>query len=160
MNPVTQLMRLRQGNQPIERYVVDFIELAHLSSLDEVCLMIFFPWRAFRAAQLPYVTTWLWLDSWTLYWYCIANVWFPFHCGSGLYHTLSHFFGSLLRRLRLGFRLCIGSLLRRFRLGSLIRRLCLSPLFLSFLMDLALHPSPCSASAPPPSWILHLVCSC
>ncbi len=32
--------------------------------------------------------------------------------------------------------------------------LCLNPQSLHFHMDLALRPSPCSASAPPPSWIV------
>ncbi len=40
------------------------------------------------------------------------------------------------------------------RLGALACRLCLSPQSLHFHMDLALYPSPCSASAPPPSWIV------
>ncbi len=81
--------------------------------------------------------------------------------------------GLLSRLLRLGGLLsrllCPGGLLfRRFRpgpllgwfhsglllrLGALACRLCLSPQSLHFHMDLALHPSPCSASAPPPSWI-------
>lgn len=42
--------------------------------------------------------------------------------------------GPLLRRLCPGFLLCLGTLF------------CLSPLFLLFHMDLALHPSHCSAS--------------
>lgn len=37
-----QLMCLRQGGRPIEDYVMDFVELAHLTNMDEVCLMIFF----------------------------------------------------------------------------------------------------------------------
>ncbi len=35
-------MRLHQGERPIEEYVLDFIELSHSISLDEVCLMILF----------------------------------------------------------------------------------------------------------------------
>ncbi len=35
-------MFLRQGTNSIEDYVVDFLELAHLTHLDEICLMIFF----------------------------------------------------------------------------------------------------------------------
>ncbi len=59
--------------------------------------------------------------------------------------------GSLLR---LGSLLCPGFLLRRFCLGVLLGRLSLSPRSSRFHMDLALRPSPCSASAPPPSWIV------
>ncbi len=35
-------MLLRQGTRSIEDYVVDFLELAHLTHSDEICLMIFF----------------------------------------------------------------------------------------------------------------------
>ena len=35
-------MRLRQGDRPIEEYVMDFLELARLTGMDEQCLMIFF----------------------------------------------------------------------------------------------------------------------
>ncbi len=34
-------MLLRQGTRSIEDYVVDFLELAHLTHSDEICLMIF-----------------------------------------------------------------------------------------------------------------------
>ncbi len=42
MNPAVRMMLLRQGTRSIEEYVVDFLELAHLTQLDEICLMIFF----------------------------------------------------------------------------------------------------------------------
>lgn len=42
MHPVAEIMRLRQGNRPIEDYVTDFLELAYQTPLDEVCLMLFF----------------------------------------------------------------------------------------------------------------------
>ncbi|XP_058613324.1 uncharacterized protein LOC131528285 [Onychostoma macrolepis] len=42
---------------------------------------------------------------------------------------------------------------RLLRPGFLLCRLYLGPRSLRFHKDLALHPSPCSASAPPPSWI-------
>ncbi len=35
-------MLLRQGTRSIEDYVADFLELAHLTPFDEICLMIFF----------------------------------------------------------------------------------------------------------------------
>ncbi len=35
-------MVLCQGTRSIEEYVADFLELAHLTQLDEICLMIFF----------------------------------------------------------------------------------------------------------------------
>ncbi len=41
----------------------------------------------------------------------------------------------------------------RLHHGPLFCRSCLSPKVLHLYMDLALPPSPCSASAPPPSWI-------
>ncbi|XP_058628713.1 uncharacterized protein LOC131538698 [Onychostoma macrolepis] len=41
--------------------------------------------------------------------------------------------------------------------GFLLCRLCLGPRSLRFHKDLALHPSPCAASAPPPSWIIDYV---
>ncbi len=37
-----KMMFLRQGTHSIEDYVVDFLELAHLTHSDEICLMIFF----------------------------------------------------------------------------------------------------------------------
>ncbi len=43
---------------------------------------------------------------------------------------------------------------RLLRPGFLLCRLCLGPRPLHFHVDLALRPSPCSASAPPPSWIV------
>ncbi len=42
MDPAVRMMFLRQGTRSIEDYVVDFLELAHLTHLDELCLMIFF----------------------------------------------------------------------------------------------------------------------
>ncbi len=42
MNPAVRLMILRQGTRSIEEYVADFLELAHLTRLEELCLMIFF----------------------------------------------------------------------------------------------------------------------
>ncbi len=42
MNPAVRMMLLRQGTRSIEEYVADFLELAHLTRLDEICLMIFF----------------------------------------------------------------------------------------------------------------------
>ncbi len=42
MNPAVRLMLLRQGTRSIEDYVVDFLELAHLTHTDKICLMIFF----------------------------------------------------------------------------------------------------------------------
>ncbi len=42
MNPAAQIICLRQEERPIEDYVKDFINLAHLTSLDTVCLMIYF----------------------------------------------------------------------------------------------------------------------
>ncbi len=36
------MMLIRQGTRSIEEYVADFLELAHLTQLDEICLMIFF----------------------------------------------------------------------------------------------------------------------
>ncbi len=42
MNPAVKLMLLRQGTRSIEDYVVDFLELAHLTQTDKICLMIFF----------------------------------------------------------------------------------------------------------------------
>ncbi len=42
----------------------------------------------------------------------------------------------------------------RLHHGPLLCRSCLSPNVIHFYMDLARHPSPCSASAPPPSWIV------
>lgn len=42
MNPAAQLMCLHQGDRPIEDNVMDFVELAHLTSMDEMCHMIFF----------------------------------------------------------------------------------------------------------------------
>ncbi len=42
MNPAVKLMLLRQGTRSIEDYVVDFLELAHLTHTDKICLMIFF----------------------------------------------------------------------------------------------------------------------
>ncbi len=42
MDPAVRMMFLRQGTRSIEDYVVDFLELAHLTNLDELCLMIFF----------------------------------------------------------------------------------------------------------------------
>ncbi len=42
MDPVVKLMLLRQGTRSIEDYVADFLELAHLTQFDEICLMIFF----------------------------------------------------------------------------------------------------------------------
>ncbi len=42
MNPAVRMMLLRQGTRSIEEYVADFLELAHLTQLDEICLMIFF----------------------------------------------------------------------------------------------------------------------
>ncbi len=42
MNPAVRLMLLCQGTRSIEEYVADFLELAHLTWLDELCLMIFF----------------------------------------------------------------------------------------------------------------------
>ncbi len=82
--------------------------------------------------------------------------------GGLLYHLLHP--GGLLFRpglrfrsgslLRLGSLLCPGFLLRQFCLGVLLGRLSLSPRSSCFHVDLAFRPSPCSASAPPPSWIL------
>lgn len=72
-------------------------------------------------------------------------------CCGGYLHRL----GFLLHPGTLLCRLCPGSLLHWFRLGllllqlhpgSLLCWLCLSSLFLHFHMDLALYPSPCSAS--------------
>ncbi len=37
-----KMMFLRQGTRSIEDYVVDFLELAHLTQLDDLCLIIFF----------------------------------------------------------------------------------------------------------------------
>ncbi len=42
MNPAVRMMLLRQGTRSIEEYVADFLELAHLTQLDEICLMTFF----------------------------------------------------------------------------------------------------------------------
>ncbi len=42
MNPAVRMMLLRQGTWSIEEYVADFLELAHLTQRDEICLMIFF----------------------------------------------------------------------------------------------------------------------
>ncbi len=42
MDPAVKIMFLRQGTRSIEDYVVDFLELAHVTHLDEMCLMIFF----------------------------------------------------------------------------------------------------------------------
>ncbi len=42
MDPAVKMMFLRQGTRSIEDYVVDFLELAHLTHLDDLCLMIFF----------------------------------------------------------------------------------------------------------------------
>ncbi|XDV32515.1 hypothetical protein PO909_003309 [Leuciscus waleckii] len=45
MNPAVRIMRLRQGKRPIEKYVRDFIELANLTLMNYVCLMIFIFFR-------------------------------------------------------------------------------------------------------------------
>ncbi len=42
MDPAVKMMFLRQGTRSIEDYVVDFLELAHLTHLDDLCLIIFF----------------------------------------------------------------------------------------------------------------------
>ncbi len=42
MNPAVRMMLLHQGTRSIEEYVADFLELAHLTQLDEICLMICF----------------------------------------------------------------------------------------------------------------------
>ncbi|XP_016124022.1 uncharacterized protein [Sinocyclocheilus grahami] len=42
MNPAAQIICLRQGDRPIKDYVTDFVELAHLTGMDKVCLMILF----------------------------------------------------------------------------------------------------------------------
>ncbi len=42
MDPAVKMMLLRQGTRSIEDYVADFLELAHLTQFDEICLMIFF----------------------------------------------------------------------------------------------------------------------
>ncbi len=42
MNPAVRMMLLCQGTRSIEEYVADFLELAHLTQLVEICLMIFF----------------------------------------------------------------------------------------------------------------------
>lgn len=47
MNPAAQIMRLCQEDLPIEDCVQDFIELAYLTTLDTVCLMIFFLERGY-----------------------------------------------------------------------------------------------------------------
>ncbi len=68
--------------------------------------------------------------------------------------------GFLLCQLCPGLRLRPGFLLCRLRPGSLLClgalpcQLCLSSWPLHFHVDLALRPSPCSTSAPPPSWIV------
>ncbi|KAL0185364.1 hypothetical protein M9458_021061, partial [Cirrhinus mrigala] len=38
MDPASRLVRLRQGNRPIEQYVVDFCQLCHLVNLNDVAL--------------------------------------------------------------------------------------------------------------------------
>ncbi len=42
MDLAVKMMFLHQGTRSIEDYVVDFLELAHLTHLDEICLIIFF----------------------------------------------------------------------------------------------------------------------
>ncbi len=42
MDAAVKMMFLRQGTHSIEDYVVDFLELAHMTHLDEICLIIFF----------------------------------------------------------------------------------------------------------------------
>ncbi len=42
MNPAVRMLLLRQGTRSIEEYVAYFLELAPLTQLDEICLMIFF----------------------------------------------------------------------------------------------------------------------
>ncbi len=42
MNPAVRMMLLHLGIRSIEEYVADFLKLAHLTQLDEICLMIFF----------------------------------------------------------------------------------------------------------------------
>ncbi len=37
-----KMMFLHQGTRSIEDYIVDFLELAHMTHLDEICLLIFF----------------------------------------------------------------------------------------------------------------------
>ncbi len=41
-NPAVKMMFLHQGTRSIEDYIVDFLELAHMTHLDEICLLIFF----------------------------------------------------------------------------------------------------------------------
>lgn len=45
MDPAAvEIIHLHQGDLPIEDYVTDFVELAHLTSMDKVWLIFFLWW--------------------------------------------------------------------------------------------------------------------
>ncbi len=82
MNPAVRLMLLRQGTRSIEEYVADFLELAHLTRLDELCLMIFF--RGGLSEPLSSIMP-LHEATWTLEEYsdlALKTEWLSFHRGS------------------------------------------------------------------------------
>ncbi len=62
MDPVVKLMLLRQGTRSIEDYVADFLELAHLTQFDEICLMIFFQRGFIWTTQFNHAAVWSYLD--------------------------------------------------------------------------------------------------
>ncbi len=70
MNPAVKMMFLRQGTRSIEDYVVDSLELAHMTHLDEICLMIFF--RGGLSEPLSSIIQ-LHDPIWTLENYCILT---------------------------------------------------------------------------------------
>ncbi len=79
---------------------------------------------------------------------CLGGLRSSLLCPGGLQSRLFHPGGIQSSLLHPG-----GLRSRLLRLGTLLCWLCLGSWSWHFLVDLALHPSPSSTSAPPPSWI-------
>lgn len=52
MDPAIQMMHLCQGDQPIEDYVMDYLELAYLTCMDKVDICIYSFGRHFNPNRL------------------------------------------------------------------------------------------------------------
>ncbi len=53
MGPGRKIPNVHQGDQTIEVYARDFMEVARQSATEEACLMVFFLGRPSRALQIP-----------------------------------------------------------------------------------------------------------